>query len=222
MDIAVHVGTLLAVLLYFRSDVKSLACGGIDLLQNRPSENRRLTVFVIIATIPILCAGFVMHLYMPEGIRSVMVIALTSIIFGLLLGVVDHFAPTSKSTQDLSLKGVILVGLSQCLALIPGTSRSGITMTAARFLGLTREHAARFSLLLSIPTIAGAGFVGVLDLYKNGQFMITSDMIMAMVLSFLSALIAIYVMMRWLKKSTFMPFVIYRVILGIVLIYMII
>ena len=119
--------------------------------------------------------------------------------------------------EHLGYLDVIVIGLSQCIALIPGTSRSGITMTAARFIGMERPDAARFSMLLSIPTIIAAGTLSGIDIYKSGDITLQSDAFVAAGLSFIFALIAIALMMAWLKRASFLPFVVYRIGLGVFL-----
>ena len=134
--------------------------------------------------------------------------------FGILLYIADTIGMTIRKIDHLTLLDALLIGLAQCLALIPGTSRSGITITMGRFLGLERRDAAKFAMLLSIPTIAGAGLLVGWELYQQGDI---AEMIYAMdgiTYSFIASIIAIYIIMWWLKKSTFLPFVIYRLFLG--------
>lgn len=215
-DIAVHVGTLVAVCLYFWRDVLQLPVGTLHLLgKRRQSPQAKLALHVLLGSIPVIIAGLVMHEIMPDGLRSELVIALTTIGFGLLLGVADWIGAKRKSLGGMDRLDALLIGASQILALIPGTSRSGITMTTARLAGYTREEAARFSLLLSIPAIAGAGTLGLIDAIQNGSLRLGLDLGLAALLSCLAALAAIAVMMRWLSKASFMPFVIYRLVLGI-------
>ena len=145
------------------------------------------------------------------------VIAWATLGFGLLLWISDQVGMTVRRIEHLGILDVLFIGAAQCLALIPGTSRSGITMTAARFIGMERVDAARFSLLLSIPTIIAAGTLSGLDLYESGSVELASDVFIAAGLAFGFALIAIAIMMAWLKRASFTPFVIYRVILGVFL-----
>jgi undecaprenyl-diphosphatase len=137
--------------------------------------------------------------------------------FGVLLYAADRLGGTGRRLGAMNLPQALVIGLSQILALIPGTSRSGITMTAARMLGFDRSDAARFSLLLSIPTILGAGVLKGKELYETGNAQLTADAYTAAGLALVSALVAIWAMMQWLRRSTFTPFVIYRIILGLVL-----
>lgn len=216
MDVAVHVGTLLAVLVYFHRDVRRMALAPPPL--KRPQGKWcRLRALVIVASLPVIVAGLGLHLWQPGWLRSVEIVGWTTLLFGILLGLADKFAPADKDLGQLSYKNAILIGLTQILALIPGTSRSGITMTAGRAIGLNRVEAARFSLLMGVVAIAGAGALSAYDLYLRDSWMLTSSALIGAVLAFASALISIAVMMRWLEKSGFMPFVIYRIALGALL-----
>jgi len=220
IDVAVHVGTLLAVLIYFGRDILRMLAGTGALMRGRMRPGGRLALIVVVATIPAVVAGAALHAVAPGGIRNVEVIAWATIGFGILLWVADRFSLTIRKAEDVGWAGAVFVGLAQALALIPGTSRSGITMTAARFLGLERTEAARLSLLLSIPTIAGAGLLAGLDLAETGDAALTADAAAAAALAFVSALVAIWAMMRWLGRAGFGPFVAYRLILGAILLYL--
>ena len=130
----------------------------------------------------------------------------------------DKEGKSTKDTSNIGFKDALFIGLAQCLALIPGTSRSGVTITMARFLGIKRSDAAKFSMLLSIPTIAAAGALELYRLYKSSNITEIGNVIDAIGFSFILSMLAIFAMMKWLQKFTFLPFVIYRVILGSVLI----
>jgi undecaprenyl-diphosphatase len=214
MDLAVHIGSLFAVLVYYRRDVWNMCYACIPWVKNPDHSSRRLGVYIALATIPAIIFGFIMHKILPEGIRDVRVIAATTIFYGLLLGAADRFGPHEKTVKDVTLTSAMAIGLAQVLALIPGTSRSGITMTAARFLGFHRVDAARFSFLLSIPATAGAGLLGVMDVVKAEDAQLGMDMLLAIVFTFVAALGAISFMMRFLRNYSMMPFMIYRLILG--------
>lgn len=215
IDVAVHVGTLLAVMAYFRADLLRLIMGGLGLLTGKwATEDGRLALFVIVGTIPAVIAGFILHeMNVMDGLRSMMVIGWTTLGFGILLWVTDRF-PAITTVEDKGWPAVIGIGLAQCLALIPGTSRSGITMTAARAYGITRADAARFSMLLSIPTIAGAGLLTLLDVIEAGDPVLTQSALIAGGMSALTAFAAIALLMRWLARQTFTIFAVYRVLLG--------
>jgi len=145
---------------------------------------------------------------------------LTTLIFGVLLYIADKFTDQTRALEEITLKDTLFVGVVQAIALIPGTSRSGITMTAGRFLGLDRTSAARFSMLLAIPTIIAAGTLGTKDIIESGNVQLGVDAIIAAVLSFIAALIAIKLFMRWIASATMTPFVIYRLGLGVVLLWL--
>jgi undecaprenyl-diphosphatase len=219
LDIAVHIGTLLAVLVYFHRDVFSLICGGFSLvipsMSSRTQSEQRLALMVLVSSIPVIFVGFIVYKTVdPAWFYNPHIIAWTTVIFGLLLGYADHIGQTHRASSSLTLKEALLLGFMQCLSLIPGVSRSGITMTTGRFLGLSREEAARFSLLMAVVATAAVGFAGILDIIKEGNVELTMDAGIAMLLSFLSALVVIAGMMKWLAKFSFKPFVVYRLILG--------
>ena len=211
LDVAVHVGTLFAVLIYFHKDI-------LDMLSFR---NLSMILRLIIGSIPVVIAGFILHKLQPEFLRSLEIMAWATIIFGILLWVSDRTKKQDKMLQEMSLWDSFLIGCAQCLALVPGTSRSGITMTAGRFLGFSRTESARFSLLLSIVALSGAGVLMGKDIIETGNAALTESVIWAAGLSFLTALGAIAVMMRFLERFSFAPFAIYRVALGIALLAMI-
>jgi undecaprenyl-diphosphatase len=220
IDVALHVGTLAAVMLYFRRETVGMVRGGFRLLTGDfSSGDARLALYVIVATVPVVVAGFLLKGLIATDWRNALLIAMTTIGFGLLLWVADRGGnkPKHESTAALTLGHAVLIGLAQALALVPGVSRSGITMTAALFLGFRRDAAARFSLLLSIPTTAAAGILAGVDLWQSGNVALQLDAAVAALLSFVAALAAIAGLMAWLRQSTFTPFVIYRLILGAVL-----
>ena len=218
MDIAVHVGTLLSVLLYFWRDVLRMLCGVKDItLGERNSDNSKLTLYVLISSVPVIMAGLILHLYEPDWLKTLHVIAWATIIFGVVLWWADRQEVATRSVKDLTFKDAIIIGAAQILALIPWTSRSGITMSAARFLGFSRKEAAHYSMLLAMVAISGAGALMGLSLLKNGDMSIGLDALIAAIFSFVAGLLAITLMMKFLEKSTFKVFAIYRVILGVAL-----
>lgn len=221
LDIAVHVGTLLAVCCYFWREVWMMTAGTAKLLRGRRSPGAKLAGYVVLATIPVIAAGFFAKDFVTAELRSVEVIAWATIGFGLLLWVADRMGMLIHRLEHLSIGSALFIGLMQVLALIPGTSRSGITMTAARFLGFERAEAARFSLLLAIPAILGAGLLAGHDLYRSGNVALGLDAAVAAGLSFISALMAIAVMMIWLRRAGFGPFVVYRILLGLFLLWLV-
>lgn len=219
IDIAVHVGTLLAVTIYFWRDVARVAVGSVRLVTFRGGPDARLAIMLLIATIPIVLVGFVARDIVSTTFRSVELIAWTTIGFGLLLWLADRIGMTVQRMEHIGAFGALAIGLAQVLALIPGTSRSGITMTAARFLGMERPEAARFSLVLSIPTIVGAGTLAGLEVWEAGDIQLGYDALVAVGLSFVAGFASIAAMMRWLQTAGFGPFVIYRIALGILLLW---
>lgn len=214
LDIAVHFGTLLAVMLYFYKDLISLVKGGFDTITFKQTPDRGLFFNIIIATLPIIIAGFLVHHYIPQGFRDPALIGWTTLIFGILLGLADQSRQTTITPENSRLYKSFIIGLAQILALLPGTSRSGITMTACRFFGYDRVEASRFALLLGIPTIAGAAFLGFLDLIETNSLELQKEAMIAALLSCIFAYIAIAGLMRFVKDFNFMGFVIYRIILG--------
>lgn len=219
MDIAVHVGSLFAVLIYFWRDLVDMLIGVGRILTGRGGPAVRLVCNVIIATLPIIAAGYFLKDHVETIFRSVEVIGWTTLGFGILLWISDRIGMTIRRVEHISWPTALVVGLAQVLALIPGTSRSGITITAARFLGIERSDAARFSMLLSIPAIMGAGLLKGLDVYESGDWGATSDLLLGAAFSFATALFSIALMMAWLRRSGFGLFVFYRIVLGGVLLY---
>jgi undecaprenyl-diphosphatase len=219
VDIAVHVGSLGAVILYFWRDLATMLHGLVAWRSGSPLDQpgRRLIALIVVGTIPVVIAGLALKLVGTEALRSAAVIGWATLVFGLLLYAADRFCPAEREVRQMGFGGALAIGLAQVLALIPGTSRSGITMTAARGLGFRRDEAARFSMLLSIPTILAAGTLLMLDLTELGQADVRSDVLVAVALTFLSAWLAIALLMRWLERASFTPFVIYRVVLGVAL-----
>lgn len=212
IDIAVHAGTLLAVIVYLWRDILRILGG---LAESGAESTRPLAGMIIVATIPVGIAGFVLHEVGQESLRDPEVIAWATLGFGILLLVADRFGMTLHRMEHMTWSSAIMIGVAQVLALIPGTSRSGITMMAARFMGFEREAAARFSLLLSIPVIAAAALLAGKDVYDSGDLALSQATLLAAGMSFVAAMFAIWLMMAWLKRATFTPFVIYRLILGV-------
>ena len=217
-DVAVHIGTLIAVVSYFRKDIVNIFLAWCCSLKGKQTcANSRLAWWIILATIPACLAGVVFESFIETHLRSIEVIAYTTIGFGVLLWVSDRFAANKKQEVDFTFKSVLVVGLAQALALIPGTSRSGITMTAARFMGFSRECSAKFSFLLSIPLITAAGGLKLMELLTSDLQVDWTSLISGVVLSAVSAYLCIYFFLKWLNTIGFMPFMIYRLILGAIL-----
>jgi undecaprenyl-diphosphatase len=218
-DVAVHLGTLLAVLLYFRSTLLGLALGaGRGLLERRSNDELRLVGLLALATAPVVVVGPLLDDLLETRLRSIAVIATTTVLFGLLLWHADRRGGGTGTLADgLSWRGALLVGLAQALALVPGTSRSGVTMTAGLYLNLSRSEASRFSFLLSIPTIAGAGLFKTKDLIESGDPVPWGEMALGAGLAGAAALAVITAFLALIERSGMLPFVIYRLLLGAVL-----
>ena len=216
LDVAVHVGTLLAVVIYFRRDVQAIISGCLGMVLGRRDDNVKLVLLLAIGTIPVILVGFLLNSHM-EDLRDIRLLGWTTLVFGIILYFADRFGGIVRRLAHMRKSDAVMIGLAQVLALVPGTSRSGITMTVARALGIGREDAARFSLLLSIPTIVAAGALEGFVLYQQGNAAMTGAAVTGVALSFVTALTAIALMMAWLRRATFGIFVVYRVILGVIL-----
>lgn len=237
IDIAVHVGSLLAIITYFFRDVTGLARGGFATVGiGRAPKEKKLFWWIIIGTIPAVLVGLAIKTGalngafetffslqiknddLLESLRFTDLIAVNLIVYGVLLGLADRFGPSNRSFEQLRLRDGILVGCAQALALIPGTSRSGVTMTMARVLGFGRVEAARFSFLLSIPAIAGAGILIVPDLLNADRGLLVAALVTGG-MTFLAALATMVFLMRFLKNASMMLFVVYRIAMGAALLY---
>lgn len=213
-DVAVHVGTLLAVMIYFREDLRKLIIGWFGQFgQAGVSAESRLAWYIILATIPAGLAGLLFNDFIELHLRSASVIASTSIIFGLLLWWVDVRAKQNVSLEQMTLVMALLIGLAQALALIPGTSRSGITITMALMIGLSRTDSARFSFLLSIPIILLSGAYEGLGLVDESEVDWIAVLVGVLV-SGISAYICIHYFLAFISRLSMLPFVIYRIVLG--------
>ena len=219
LDVAVHVGSILAVMIYFSETIWEMIKGVWKTRFIPTFSNYGAQVFwlIVVGTIPAVIAGFALKSYGMEWLRDTRIIGWTILGYGLLLFIADRFSMTIREIKHMGVVDAILIGCAQCLALIPGTSRSGITITMARFLGLERREAAKFSMLLSIPAIIAAAVLTGYEVWQAGDFQEIGWMFDGVVFSYMSSIIAIYIVMWWLKKSTFLPFVIYRIILGSIL-----
>lgn len=219
LDVAVHVGSILAVMIYFSETIWEMIKGVVKtrFIPNFKNYGAQVFWLIVIGTIPAVIAGFALKSYGMEWLRDTRIIGWTILGYGILLYVADKFSMTIREIKHLGIVDAILIGCAQCLALIPGTSRSGITITMGRFLGLERREAAKFSMLLSIPAIVAAAVLTGWEVWQAGDFQEIGWMFDGVVFSYISSVIAIYIVMWWLKKSTFLPFVIYRIILGTIL-----
>ncbi len=217
IDVAVHVGTLLAVMIYFWGDLRDAIAGLPRLLRGRAdTPGARLALLLLIASVPVIAFGLILELSgLEEQMRSMTVIGWTTLVFGVLLYWSDQTGESVKTAEDWNIKDAIVIGLWQAIALIPGTSRSGITITGARFLGYARRDAAKVSMLMSVPTIFASGvFLGG-KVAVNADMALLRDGAIAALFAFGAALLALSLMMRLLRSVSFTPYVIYRVILGL-------
>jgi len=219
IDVAVHVGTLGAVVLYFWRDVGTALIGfGHQAAGRRDTGAARLALGLTIATIPVVLLGLALNLSgLDTAMRSVAVIGWTMLGFGLVLYWADHKGASRLAAADWSVRHALIMGLWQAVALIPGTSRSGITITGARLLGYDRSEAARLSMLMSIPTIMASGLLLGAEVITTADAAAAQDGAIAAVMAFFAALAALAIMMRLLRSVSYTPYVIYRVILGVIL-----
>ena len=217
LDIALHVGSLGAVLVYFRRDVWTLFMGLVDGITAKGGSRFRLLLVVIVASIPIVIGAFLAKDFITDAGRSLTIIAWTTLIFGVLLWFADRQPERKSEIETLSFRDALVVGFAQLISIVPGVSRSGICMTAGRFVGLDRPLSARLAMLLSIPTILGAGVLAGYDMFKSGNSDLTSEALIGGLLAFIFALGAIAVLMKWLQTRTYTLFVVYRVALGVLL-----
>ena len=217
LNVAVHVGTLVAVCFYFWRDIAQIVVGLAKQAAGQANPGARLAFHIVAGSIPLVIVGFLFKDQVAAMLNNVTVVAWATIVFAVVLFAADRLGLTIRRVEHMTLGGALLVGLAQVLSLVPGTSRSGITMTAARFLGFERPEAARFSLLLAIPAILGAGTLAAVDLYRIDNARLGFDAVVAAGLAFVVALFSISLMIRWLRRAGFTPFVIYRIALGIAL-----
>lgn len=226
IDVALHIGTLCAVLIYFWRDVRDAVFGPFtlytDLRRKQPLRwSSKLAVLLVLATLPLVIFGIALVATgMDEALRDesglflIKLIGWTTLLYGIALYVADRYAPAEREITDWNWKSALFMGVAQALALIPGTSRSGITMTASRVLGFDRREGARIALLMSIPAIIAPGVFSAVSVASQGDMELTIDALIGAGLSFITAYGALFLLMRWLRRATFTPFVIYRLILG--------
>ena len=219
IDVAVHVGTLFAVILYFWRDVAAAFFGLGRLAVGRAdTPGARLAMLLIIATVPVVIAGLILQLTgAMAAMRSIAVIGWTMIIFGFVLYWADQKGAEAKAAHDWTFRDAVAMGLWQAVALIPGTSRSGATITGARLLGYGRQDAARLAMLMSIPTIIASGVLLGAEVIVTADTQAARDGAIAAVFAFVAARAALAFMMRLLRTISFTPYVVYRVVLGAVL-----
>lgn len=217
-DVAIHVGTLCAVVLYFRHELKLMAIEGAkSIFSKRKNKNAKLAWAIVFGTIPVGICGLLLHNYIAATMRATWTIAVTTLLFGILLGIASVIAKQKRDEYSLKWQDIFVIGCAQAMALIPGTSRSGITLTAGLFMGLTRTAAARYSFLLSIPVIILAGCLESYKLYTSEIMIDYQDLLLGFFVAGISGYLCINLFLRLLDRYGVMPFVIYRIILGIIL-----
>ncbi len=217
-DVALHVGTLAAVLAYFRSELAGITRDWIRSVRGRRQVGQSMLGWAVIAgTVPAGTAGIALEAYGVDGLRAPEVIGVASIFFGLLLWWADRQGIQARDEHRLRWRDVIIIGLAQSLALVPGTSRSGITITAAMAMGLTRAAAARFSFLLSIPIIAAAGLLEGVKAVSSPEVVRWGDLLLGASVASVSAYLCIHYFLKLVTRVGMTPFVVYRVVLGTVI-----
>ena len=219
-DVAVHIGTLLALLAYFRRQLGTMATAWIDsVFRRRHTRDSRLAWQILVATVPVGLAGLLFADYIEEHFRNPLFVAGTLTFFGVLMYLADRFGRGDKDELSLSWPQAFAIGCAQALALMPGTSRSGITMTAGRALGLSRSSAARFSFLLAIPGIGAAGAYEGLKLATAPGPVDWQPMVVGVVFAALSGLACIHFLIRFIERIGLLPFTLYRIVLAAVIVW---
>ncbi|MFA5625945.1 MAG: undecaprenyl-diphosphate phosphatase [Thiohalomonadaceae bacterium] len=219
-DVSVHVGTLLAVIWYFRHDLQVMTRDWFSSLGQRKNIGEsRLAWAVLFGTIPVGLAGLLFKGIVENELRSPLAIAWATVIFAPLLLWADIKGRGQRSEHAIGWKDVLVIGVAQAIALIPGASRSGITMTAGLMLGLSRSAAARFSFLLSIPVIVLAGGLHTVELIRESVLVDWNSLLLGVMISGVFAYMCIHLFLKWLERTGMLPFVIYRLLLGAGLLY---
>lgn len=229
-DVALHIGTLLAVISYLRSDIillcNSWLASSLSLIngQQLPVEQKStafIAWMILLASIPAAASGLLFREMIGTSLRTPLIIAIATIVFGILLGWAEFSSKKTRQLSGLKISDALWIGIAQAIALIPGTSRSGITLTAALLLGFDRTSAARFSFLLSIPVIAGAGAILSIELISSEQQQNWTLLITASIASFSCAMLCIHYFLALIERFGLWPFVIYRLLLGCLLCWLI-
>ena len=217
-DVAVHVGTLLAVLAYFRRDLLRM---GHNWLRSLAASDRvgdsNMVWFLLVGTVPAGVCGIAINAFGTELLRSAWVITGATVFFALLLWWCDRYKRGARGDADIGWRDALLIGAAQSLALIPGASRAGVTITAGLALGLTRETAARFSFLLSIPVVVGAGVLKAMEAWSSQEPVAWDAMLIGTLIAFVCAYVTIHFFLKLVDRVGLFPFVIYRLVLGAVL-----
>ncbi len=220
IDVALHVGTLSAVLIYFWRDVWGILKDVKNFITFKRLQKNSLFPRLFIAFVPFVIGVFIAKFFVSFDGRSFLYMGISSIVFGLLLYAADRIGAVSLTARTMSLYHAFLIGMIQLLALFPGASRLGVTVTAARLMGIKRREAMRFSFLLSIPTTLGAAAMMVLRAYKEGVFLAPKLVFPAMAISAFVGCAMLWLIMKFIDKIGLWPIALYRIVLGIVLIVM--
>ena len=211
-DVALHFGTLFAIGIFFFKDWINLFKGGYKkFIKKEDNLEGKMLLYIIIATLPGGIVGFILEKYAQAALSKPIIIAIALIVMGIVLYVIDKYSKSKTEYKDINLKQGLLIGTSQALAFIPGVSRSGITMTIARALGIKRESAARFSFMLSAPIVLGA------CVFTFPKFEFSVNAIMGILMSFIVGIVVIKFLLEYLKRGSFKIFAIYRVIIGVII-----
>jgi undecaprenyl-diphosphatase len=219
-DVAVHFGSLIAVVVYFRTDIVALLGGAFDIVCRKPATaHSRMVWYLGLGTVPAAIAGLLLADWIGTNLRDPMVVVCTLAGYGILMAAADRFAPSNRTITDIRLRDGLIIGAAQALALVPGTSRSGITITAGRILGLRRQDAARFSFLLSTPVILLATIYQVVILVTGETPVAWDNLAIAALISCLVAYLSIDFFMRFVNIIGLLPFAIYRLLLAGVILY---
>ena len=206
IDICLHLGSLLAIIVYFRNDLFNFI------------KNKKFLTKILIGTIPIIPAGYIIYQTgIIDQLRNLKVIGWTSLVFGILLYISDRTKIKKKIDLDFTNKSAIFIGIFQILALIPGVSRSGITITSGRILGFSRFDSAKISFFLSIPTLAAASILGIHNIYKVGSAELNFLAIIAVIFSFIFSYFTIAIFLKFIRNSSLNIFVIYRLIISLLI-----
>jgi undecaprenyl-diphosphatase len=222
-DVAVHFGSLIAVVIFFRDDILGLLSGTGQIIMRRPPNARSRMVWTLgLGTIPAAVAGLLLAGWIAANLRNPIVVVFTLAGYGILLALADRFAPRERNFADISIRDGLLIGMAQALALVPGTSRSGITITAGRMLGIKRQDAARFSFLLSAPVILLATIYELVILITGESAVAWDNLAVAALISGIVAYLSIEFFMRFVSLIGLLPFAIYRLVLASVIFYVLI
>jgi undecaprenyl-diphosphatase len=222
-DVAVHFGSLIAVMLFFRKDIFGLLRGGVQVLGgNVQTVESRLALGIALGTVPAALAGLLFVDWIEANLRSPFVIIFTLSGYGLLMIVADRWGKRERDITSMTVRDAVLIGVAQALALIPGTSRSGITITAARFMGFERQDAARFSFLLAVPVILLATGYSLLGLLSGEAAVAWGQLAIGVAVSAIVAYLSIEFFMRFVSRIGLLPFAVYRLILAVVIVYVLV